>query len=70
MKDKALSMYDHIRTAVDVDPWAVEELTRVMAAYFADGCSGCAFESTKEWEMPCAKCKRNCKDYWRSAEDK
>ena len=32
----------------------------------ADGCVGCAFEHVEEWEMPCAKCKRNCKDYWRA----
>lgn len=32
----------------------------------ADGCTGCAFESTEEWEMPCAKCRRACKDYWRA----
>lgn len=31
----------------------------------ADGCRGCAFEDKDEWEMPCAKCKRACKDYWR-----
>lgn len=31
----------------------------------ADGCYGCAFEDVEEWEMPCAKCKRNNKDYWR-----
>lgn len=29
------------------------------------GCNGCAFEDVDEWEMPCAKCKRGCKDYWR-----
>lgn len=29
------------------------------------GCSGCAFERAEEWEMPCAKCKRNMKDYYR-----
>jgi hypothetical protein len=34
----------------------------------ADGCKGCAFDSTNEWEMPCVKCKRNCKDYWRKME--
>lgn len=28
-------------------------------------CNGCAFEDVEEWEMPCAKCKRACKDYWR-----
>jgi len=32
----------------------------------ADGCVGCAFNDTEEWEMPCAKCKRNMKDYWRA----
>lgn len=31
----------------------------------ADGCRGCAFENVNEWELPCTKCKRNCKDYWR-----
>lgn len=31
----------------------------------ADGCSRCAFIDKEEWEMPCVKCKRNCKDYWR-----
>lgn len=32
----------------------------------ADGCVGCAFENVEEWELPCAKCMRNCKDYWRA----
>ena len=32
----------------------------------ADGCKGCAFEEIEEWEMPCCKCKRSCKDYWRA----
>lgn len=32
----------------------------------ADGCVGCAFEDVEEWEMPCRKCKRACKDYWRA----
>lgn len=31
----------------------------------ADGCDGCAFEHAEEWEMPCCKCKRGCRDYWR-----
>ena len=35
----------------------------------ADGCRGCAFESISEWEMPCTKCKRNSKDYWRAKVD-
>ena len=31
----------------------------------ADGCAGCAFEAVESWKMPCEKCSRNCKDYWR-----
>lgn len=31
----------------------------------ADGCDGCAFYDRDEWEMPCKKCNRNCRDYWR-----
>lgn len=64
-----MKMYDHIRSSRDVEPWAVEELKRVLASYLDDGCVGCAFESVEEWEMPCAKCKRNSKDYWRRAEN-
>lgn len=29
------------------------------------GCEGCAFEAVEDWEMPCAKCMRGCKDYYR-----
>lgn len=32
----------------------------------ADGCCGCAFEDVNSWEMPCDKCKRNSRDYWRA----
>lgn len=32
----------------------------------ADACSDCAFEHVEDWELPCAKCMRNCKDYWRA----
>lgn len=34
----------------------------------ADGCSGCAYMSVEEWEMPCVRCARNYKDYWRKAD--
>ena len=68
MKDKTMMMYDHIRSSADVDPWAINELKRVLAAYLADGCQGCAYEATVEWELPCRKCKRNAKDYYRIAE--
>lgn len=33
--------------------------------YVECGCEGCAFIDTEEWEMPCAKCKRGQKDYYR-----
>lgn len=32
----------------------------------ADGCKGCAFEDTESWQLPCDRCKRNSKDYWRT----
>lgn len=63
-----MMMYDHIRSSVDVDPWAIAELKKVLDAYLADGCSECAYASVDEWELPCRKCKRNSKDYWRRAE--
>ena len=67
MKDKAMMMYDYIRSAEGIEPWAIKVLQKVLATYFADGCHGCAFEPMEEWEMPCSRCKRNCKDYWRKA---
>jgi len=65
MKDKAMMMYDHIRSSTDVDPWAIEVLRKVLDAYLADGCSGCAYEGVLAWELPCKKCRRNSTDYWR-----
>ena len=29
-----------------------------------NGCHNCAYRDVKEWEMPCVKCSRACKDYW------
>ena len=69
MKNKIMMMYDHIRSSADVDPWAIRELQKLMEAYLADGCVGCAFASTEEWELPCRKCKRNSRDYWRRGAD-
>jgi len=69
MKNKVMAMYDHIRSSVDVEPWAIEELKELLDAYLADGCSGCAFYDRDEWEMPCERCKRNSKDYWRRQSD-
>ena len=43
-------------------------LQAIIEADKADGCQGCAFVDVKEWEEPCVRCKRNCKDYWRAGE--
>ena len=56
-------------TVYDVDE-LVDDLADQIAnqrIYYAglNDCSGCAFKSVEEWEMPCARCKRNCKDYYR-----
>ena len=48
---------------------AIKALEILLVKENADGCKGCAFESVNEWELPCAKCKRNSKDYWRAKMD-
>ena len=51
----------------------LNELIELIQAWIdrheADACVGCAFWDRDEWEMPCTKCRRNCKDYWRRADD-
>ena len=46
-----------------------EEIIRILDNILeqtkADGCKGCAFLKIEEWEEPCRRCARNCKDYWR-----
>ena len=44
-------------------------LDKAIEQYNAEACMGCAFISTAKWEMPCCKCARNCKDYWRKASE-
>ncbi len=48
---------------VETAAWALMKCAELSEA---DGCAGCAFAGTVEWEMPCRKCCRNSKDYWRS----
>ena len=47
----------------------IKELIDLVEAWIArkdaDACIGCAYFEQEEWEMPCVKCKRACKDYWR-----
>lgn len=48
----------------------VEDYKRILdiaiEQFKADGCNGCAFIDYEEWEEPCRRCARNCKDYWRA----
>lgn len=32
-------------------------------------CTQCKYESAEEWEMPCARCKRNCTDMFVRKDD-
>ncbi len=41
---------------------AIDELNKKEA----DGCAQCGFRYKGEGQMPCIKCKRNYKDYWRT----
>lgn len=43
-----------------------DALDKAREQAMADGCWECAFVEKAEWEMPCSRCKRNCKDYWRA----
>ena len=46
----------------------LEELHTLIQAWVdrseADGCLGCEYEDTEEWQDPCARCKRSHKDYY------
>lgn len=44
---------------------AIEKAIKAIELEKADGCQGCAFEDREEWELPCDRCKRAKKDYWR-----
>ena len=72
--------YDGIIVTQKLDDYSLAELLKLIedvgnSAYeqgYNDGlndqesgCISCAFEDVNEWEMPCSKCKRGCKDYWR-----
>ena len=47
---------------------ALDNAIKILERQLADGCLECAFTGKEEWEMPCCKCKRGCKDYWRARE--
>lgn len=46
--------------------WVMLEALRDCAAREQKvGCEDCAYLETEEWNMPCYRCIRSCKDYWR-----
>lgn len=59
-----LELYVALDHAID----AIKKV-ELLKPEFHDGCQGCAFADVEEWEMPCAKCTWNCKDYWRAKHD-
>lgn len=44
---------------------AIECMEEMLDKKNADGCDGCAHVDVREWELPCAKCSRCNKDYYR-----
>ena len=64
-RDKLKNMVDSL-IAIAND---LVEMKEALAIAEADGCTDCAFKEVNEWEMPCCKCKRGCKDYWRRKAD-
>lgn len=53
-------------SAWNADIEALDMAIKALDRQDADGCTGCAFANVEEWEMPCVRCKRGCKDYWRA----
>lgn len=44
-------------------------ISKWIERYFGNyetGCAACVYADKEEWEMPCVKCSRRCKDYWRN----
>ena len=60
---------DNSMRLCEVNRMTKEEIIRILDLALeqsrADACNGCAFADTEEWEEPCKRCKRNCRDYWR-----
>lgn len=50
----------------DADNEAIKISVQALVRENADGCMGCVFVDAEKWELPCTKCKRCCKDYWRA----
>lgn len=54
----------NIKRYIDAQPTAYD-INKTIEQSKADGCNGCKYISKDEYEEPCLRCKRNCKDYWR-----
>lgn len=66
------NLREHCRTFSDggeiwqKDIEALGNAIKTLERQLADGCEGCTYKAKEEWEMPCVRCKRGCKDYWRA----
>lgn len=62
-------IYEDAKRKLDNNEITIGEFAKIVDVEVRDfgsnGCQDCAFESVEEWEMPCCKCLRCCKDYWR-----
>ena len=59
---------DDVYTPKDIKV-LIDYLARYINNQPSGGCSSCAFYDREEWELPCSKCQRNAKDYYRRASD-
>lgn len=66
--EEATSAEDAVCYVTSEDSEALKAAVSAMERDEADGCEGCAFTDVEEWEMPCRKCRRANKDYWRAKE--
>ena len=64
--EEPTSAENAVRYVTGEDSEALKAAVSAMEREEADGCEGCAFTDVEEWEMPCRKCRRACKDYWRA----
>lgn len=46
----------------------LELIEQIIEKEKSESCTGCAYWDREEWEEPCKRCKRACKDYWRIKE--
>ena len=48
---------------------SLEKKEAILNQFPFECCTGCAYEAVEEWDLPCCKCSRGTKDYYRRAEN-